>query len=54
MKTRIKEFIKSVTNGNGYVAKNQFDAIIRNKVREALETKKVEVAQDLYRSNNDQ
>lgn len=54
MKNKIKDFIKSVTNGNGYAAKNQFESIIRTKVREALETKKVETAQNLYRSKNDQ
>ena len=48
MKEKVKEFVKSITNGNSHRAKNQFESLVRLKIRDRIEEKRVEVAQSIY------
>jgi hypothetical protein len=51
MKEKIRKFISHISKGEGLKAQSQFESIIRNKVRESLENKKIEVAQDIYNNS---
>lgn len=53
MKEKIRKFISYVSNGQGHKAQSQFDTIVRSKVREQLENKRVEVAQNMYKNSTE-
>lgn len=46
--SEIKDLLQSITSGNQTKAKEQFDAIIADKVSNALDARKVAVAQKRF------
>ena len=50
----ISDMIDKIYNGDNVGAKTDFEAIISQKMNDALEQKKVEIAQSLYSNNTDE
>ena len=53
MKEKIKQFVKNIELGNGHAAKIGFESIMREKIRNSIEEKKIEVAKKIYSNNLD-